>query len=586
MVVTRSRVAAVRFGLALRAYAAEHGHDLGILVAFSGQVSDGGEDFTESRLNGFPESQTVEKFASDEYRIIVVAEKFQTGFDQPLLHTMYVDKKLFGVNAVQTLSRINRIHEGKDDTFVLDFANTAEEIHESFAPYYDRPVAQPTDLNEATDAWSEVDGFGVVRAEDVEAFARVFFTAGRDDRGAQAKLYAALEPAKERFTDLEDDDAREELRTALKRFVSRYAHIGQILPAPNATLEKRFQYARNLMKVLPRAETATLDLGDQIELTHLRVAKTGVHQLGVDQAKRVVQVFKGAGPGGYEDDIVSLSDVIERVNQAHGMNLSEADRLHLEAIVADLAEKPEMQRKAAVNTEENFGYEFDEEFGKAIVERLGEAQRLTIDLLNNPDWKDALAQQFLPQVYEKARVAYQKRCPIGELLERDEDQHLEFKSTLRWDLKEGAKSKAIEGATLKTVAAFLNSRYGGTLLIGVDDGGKVVGLEPDYATLRKEGKQDADLFQLHLGQLIENAVGIAAASNVTTEVVSPNGEDVCRVHVEPSGHPVTATVTVADAKGQLIKKEAFYVRLNNGTRGITDEKEREKYIAARWGSGI
>lgn len=115
--------------------------------------------------------------------------------------------------------------------------------------------------------------------------------------------------------------------------------------------------------------------------------------------------------------MVSLSEIIDKLNQAHGMNLSEADRLHLEAIVADLAAKPEMQQKAGVNTVENFSYEFDQAFGEAIVARLGEAQRLTIDLLNNPEWKDALAQQFLPQVYEKARVAFQKRCPIGELLE-------------------------------------------------------------------------------------------------------------------------------------------------------------------------
>lgn len=188
-----------------------------------------------------------------------------------------------------------------------------------------------------------------------------------------------------------------------------------------------------------------------------------------------------------------------------------------------------------------------------------------------------MLEEFQPKVYEEATVRYQKVCPIGELLARGEDQHLEFKSTLRWDLKEGARSKLVESAVIKTIAAFLNSRHGGALVIGVADDGEIVGLEPDYATLGKRGKDDADLFQLHLGQIIENAVGIAAAANATTEVVSPNGDQICRVHVEPSGHPVTATVTVKGDKGQFAK-EAFFIRLNNGTREITDAQERENYF--------
>ncbi|MBI2238630.1 MAG: type I restriction endonuclease subunit R [Actinobacteria bacterium] len=178
MVVCRSRLSAVRFKQAIDAYAREHGYgDVETLVAFSGTVSDGGVDHTEPNMNGFPESQTAERFASDDYRILVVAEKFQTGFDQPLLHTMFVDKKLEGVNAVQTLSRLNRIHPEKEDTFVLDFVNEAEQIQRGFAPYYDASVAVPTDPNELYDAWREADRFGVVRPEDVEGFARAYFAA-------------------------------------------------------------------------------------------------------------------------------------------------------------------------------------------------------------------------------------------------------------------------------------------------------------------------------------------------------------------------------------------------------------------------
>jgi type I restriction enzyme R subunit len=190
----------------------------------------------------------------------------------------------------------------------------------------------------------------------------------------------------------------------------------------------------------------------------------------------------------------------------------------------------------------------------------------------------------MPRVYERARVAHQKTCPIGELLARREDKHLEYKSTLRWDLQSKEKSKLVESATIKTVAAFLNSEFGGTLLIGVADDGTIVGLENDHATLRKEGKDDSDLFLLHLNQLIENAVGLAAAANVTTFVHSVDGHDICRVHVEPSGHPVRAEVTVADPKGQFAKRSLFFVRLNNATRAIEDEADRQRYMAQRWGS--
>jgi type I restriction enzyme, R subunit len=112
-----------------------------------------------------------------------------------------------------------------------------------------------------------------------------------------------------------------------------------------------------------------------------------------------------------------------------------------------------------------------------------------------------------------------------------------------------------------------------------------VGLEADYASLRKEGKGDADLFLLHINQLIENAVGLAAAANVTTLIHHVDGRDLCRVHVEPSGHPVEAEVTVADERGQLRREQAFFIRLNNGTRAIRDDRERQRYIAQRWSGG-
>jgi type I restriction enzyme R subunit len=584
MVVCRSRLHAVRMKLAIDSYIRDHGYgDIETLVAFSGVIKDPdvAKDFSEANLNGFPEKETVERFKEDRYRIMVVAEKFQMGFDQPLLHTMFVDKNLIGVNAVQTLSRLNRIHPDKEDTFVLDFDNDAEQIRSSFEPYYDASLGESTDPNELWDAWNEVDRFGVVLPVEVDDYAELYFGGDPNDKTLQGKLYARLDSARDRFTEL-DVDSQEECRTWLKRFVSRYAFLSQVIPYGDTEMEKRYQYCRHLLRRLPKRENGALDLGDQVALTHLRVAKTGDHRVSVDKGGGTLRSFGGGGPGGWEDSLEPLSEVIQRINEAFGLKLTDADRLHLEGIASDMAANPTMQRQAAVNTRDNFGLEFDREFLNAVAARLDQARDLTGKILDERDFREGVRDALLPRVYEKARVGYQKVCPIGELLERDEDQHLEFKSTLRWDLKNNTKSKLVESATIKTAAAFLNSRYGGTLLIGVEDSGEVVGLENDYATLRKESKRDSDLFELHLNQLIENAVGLAAAANVSTQIHHVDGHDICRVHVEPSGHPVEAEVMVADQRAQFSKKKVFFIRLNNATRVVEDEDEKQKYIFTRW----
>src|SRR5207237_10350703 len=196
MVVTRSRLHAVRYKHAVDRYLKEHGYPYKALVAFSGTVRDGGIDYTESNMNSFSETQTAEVFKQDAYRILVVANKFQTGFDQPLLHTMYVDKKLGGVNAVQTLSRLNRTYPGKEETMVLDFANEAEEIQKAFANYYEKTLlSEGTDPNLLYDLQTRLANFHFYSEDEIQRFAALSF----DARGTQDKLYAALAPVIDRF---------------------------------------------------------------------------------------------------------------------------------------------------------------------------------------------------------------------------------------------------------------------------------------------------------------------------------------------------------------------------------------------------
>src|SRR5579883_2078863 len=220
MIVTASRLHAVRYCHQVRRYIQQQGYPYKVLVAFSGKVVDGGITFDEASMNGgISESKTAETFKGDEYRILIVANKFQTGFDQPLLHTMYVDKKLGGVNAVQTLSRLNRVYPGKEETMVLDFANEAEHIQQSFQPYYEKTLlSQSTDPNLLYDLQAELAAFDLYTEDEVNRFAELYF----NPKSTQDKLQAALAPAVERFQDATPQE-QHDFRHKLNHYARTYA---------------------------------------------------------------------------------------------------------------------------------------------------------------------------------------------------------------------------------------------------------------------------------------------------------------------------------------------------------------------------
>ena len=208
MLVTSSRILAKRYFSEFKKYIKEKGYDkeIKILVAFSGSIIDDDypEGVSEPQLTGFREKELPEVFNKDEYKILIVADKYQTGFDQPLLHTMYVDKKLSGVKAVQTLSRLNRIYPGKEDTFILDFVNDRETIFKSFQPYYEvTTVTEEPDINHLYDLKTRLDEKQIYWQSEIDAFANIYFdpTAKLTEK-AQAKLYAHIDPAIDRFKQL------------------------------------------------------------------------------------------------------------------------------------------------------------------------------------------------------------------------------------------------------------------------------------------------------------------------------------------------------------------------------------------------
>ncbi|MDQ2708675.1 MAG: ATP-binding protein [Actinomycetota bacterium] len=268
-----------------------------------------------------------------------------------------------------------------------------------------------------------------------------------------------------------------------------------------------------------------------------------------------------------------------------GTDFSDADQLVFEAAAIDLVGDPNVQQQATNNTPENFAVVFPKMFQDALLGRIDRDEKTVYKFLDHKDLAADLSKIYGTLVQAQAMVAYQEHCPVGELLGPDrESQHLEYKATLRIHGGTGKPFKPLETATLKTIAGFANSRDGGTLLIGVTDDGGIFGLDNDYSALAKPGKDNRDLFMLHLTGIMVASMGTAAATNATIQIHTVDGHDVCRVHVRPSVFPVDAAVTI-EKKGQFEKKTAFYVRLANGTREISDPAERQKYIAGRWGNG-
>ena len=260
MVVTGSRLEAVRYKQSFDRYIREKRYPIRTLVAFSGTVQDDklrDVSYTEEAMNaGIREKELPEKFATQEYQVLLVAEKYQMGFDQPLLHTMYVNKRLAGIQAVQTLSRLNRIHPLKEDTFVLDFVNDRGEIHEAFKAYYEgATMGEEVDPARMYQIRSELDAAGVYLAEEVERFCNVYFKPKQRQSPADHQaMNAALDPAVSRFTaSLEDDEEEAELwRGKAQAFRNLYGYLSQVIPYQDSDLERLHVFLRHLAAKLPR----------------------------------------------------------------------------------------------------------------------------------------------------------------------------------------------------------------------------------------------------------------------------------------------------------------------------------------------
>lgn len=421
MVVTPSRLHAVRYRQALDKYIAEKGYqdDIKVLVAFSGTVPDPdvpGKEYTEVGMNnGIKEKELPGKFATDEYQMLVVAEKYQTGFDQPLLHTMYVDKRLAGIQAVQALSRLNRTHPGKDDTFVLDFVNETQEILDAFQPYYEQTsIAEQADPRQLYDLQARLDGYQVYHKSEVEEFAKVFYKpTQRQTTTDHAKMNACLDPAVDRFNQL-DEAQQEEFRKVLAAYRNLYAFLSQVIPFQDPDLEKLYAYVRFLLRKLPRRSGPRYRFDDQVTLEYYRLQKISEGAIRLKETEEAPLYGPSeVGTGIARDQKIELSQLIDILNERFGTDFKPADQLFFDSIREDAVADSELRQVALVNTMENFGYVFLKALEGLFIDRMEQNEEITARFLNEPEFQDAVGQSLLQQVYEQIHIQQQQAQPVG-----------------------------------------------------------------------------------------------------------------------------------------------------------------------------
>jgi type I restriction enzyme, R subunit len=385
------------------------------LVAFSGTVDDPdvkGVSYTEPEMNRdlggrqIKEKELPEQFAGEEYQLLLVAEKYQTGFDQPLLHTMYVDKRLDGIQAVQTLSRLYRTCPVKEDTFVLDFVNNADDIQTAFKPYYEQTIAgEAAEPRQLYELQSRLEAMHVYYREDVDAFCQVFFK----PKAAQsptdhAMMNAAIDPAVGRFRQLEEE-SQEEFRGLLNTFRNLYSFLAQVIPFRDSDLEKLYSYARFLATRLPhRATGEKYAFDDEVTLKFYRIQKISEGSIKLDEGDNVpVTGPTAVGTGQAKGSRIELSRLIDTINDRFGTEFTQADELFFHQLREEAISDEELRQAAKANTLENFRYVFVKALEGLFIDRMEQNEDIFAKYMNDGDFKKVVSEHLLKQVYEQIR---------------------------------------------------------------------------------------------------------------------------------------------------------------------------------------
>ena len=413
MVVTGSRLEAVRYKQSFDRYIQRKGYAIKSLVAFSGTVEDdklSGVTYTEPGMNhGISEKELPEKFATQAYQVLLVAEKYQTGFDQPLLHTMYVDKRLAGIQAVQTLSRLNRVHPRKEDTFVLDFVNDRAEIQEAFKTYYEgAEMGEEVDPARMYAVKGELDASGVYLAEEVERFCGVYFKPKRRQSPSDHQaMNAALDPAVARFTARRDEDEEEaeDWRGKVQAFLNLYAFLSQVIPYQDSDLERLYVFLRHLAAKLPRRQSGpAYRFDDEVRLDYYRLQKISEGSIALqDGEARPLDGPTEVGSGMARPQPVPLSQLIDALNERFGTDFNQADQLFFDQIVEAAMTDGGVRQAAAVNPGDKFELVFKGLLENLFVERMDQNEGIFVRFMNDAAFQNIVTEWMSSEAYRRLK---------------------------------------------------------------------------------------------------------------------------------------------------------------------------------------
>ena len=409
MVVTSSRLAAVRYYHECKRYIEEMGYeDVGVLVAFSGSVQDGDEEYTEQKLNTrqdgshIGESQTKAEF-HENFHVLIVAEKYQTGFDEPLLHTMIVDKKLRGVKAVQTLSRLNRTYPGKTDTFILDFINTKEEIKDAFQPFYQETMLEQevnTDLLYRVQ--NELRGYGIYSDADINAFADEYYGKDGQDAKAMGRMTSILKPVADRYN-LKSADERYQFRRLCRNLVKWYGYVSQVVRMFDTDLHKEYVFLNYLLRLIPSEKVKMIDLEDKLKLEYYKLQKTFEGTIELEDAVGVYTPASTTGkvvPEGKQP----LDEVIEKINEQYKGVFTDGDKVVISALQTKLMSNKKLQSMAQTSDPQIFAESiFPKAFGEAAQDSYLEAQDTYTSLFEDQSKYNAVMKALGTVIYREMR---------------------------------------------------------------------------------------------------------------------------------------------------------------------------------------
>lgn len=410
MVVTDSRLAAVRYFKEIKRYIKEHDYnDIDVLTAFSGSVQDGTEEYTESSLNvrkdgsHIAETQTKAEF-HDNFNVLVVAEKYQTGFDEPLLHTMIVDKKLKGVKAVQTLSRLNRTCSGKIDTFVLDFANKQEDIYDAFQPFYQETfLEQEVNVNLIYQTERDLLNYAIYTSSDIEAFIKVWNTKGVQDSVTMGRMTSVLKPVTDRYN-LKNPEERYQFRRLVRSFIKWYGYITQVVRMFDTDMHKEYLFLCYLLRLLPKEPDTPCDLEGKLKLEYYKLQKTFEGAIELQDLDGMYIPAKQKGGVGKQKK-TPLDEILDKINEKYKGQFTYADRVIIGALHDKLIKNSKLLNSAGTTDPVIFTESiFPQIFGDTAMESYTESQESYESLFQDKNKYNAIMSALAGVIYREMRM--------------------------------------------------------------------------------------------------------------------------------------------------------------------------------------